>query len=143
MSATRYISPDPYETVNQDLTFLCQSSALMALKLLFISSTLDMSITPRLRKRQLHRLIKQLKTLNFIDGLLRTLNSIKYNKSLSLSLQVCLRDDVDDFSIFGKELRQGFLELIYLDALFEIADVDAGFWLVDYKREGSVRVGVQ
>jgi hypothetical protein len=58
----------------------------MTLKLLLIPLPLNRSITPRLRKRKLHLLSKQLETLHLIDGLLRALYRIEYNKRLALGL---------------------------------------------------------
>jgi hypothetical protein len=73
----------------------------------------------------LHRLVKKLKALHLLYRLLRTLYRIKNNESLTLSLEICLRDYINYLAIFGEELGQSFLELVNLDALFEVADVYA------------------
>ena len=93
----------------------------MALKLVLPTRPLHTSIAPSLCKRQLHRLIKKLKALHLLDRLLRTLNRIKNNESLTLSLEICLCDYIDDLAIFGEEFGQSLLELVNLDALFEVA----------------------
>jgi hypothetical protein len=98
----------------------------MALKLILITASLHTRITSRLRKRQLHRLLKQLKPLYFIDRLLSALYRIKYNECLALGFQVRLCDDVDDFAIFAEELAECFFQLVDFDALFEVADVNPG-----------------
>jgi hypothetical protein len=96
----------------------------MALKLILITAASNRSITPRLRKRQLHRFIEQLEALHLINRLLRRLHRVKDNECLALRLQVRLCDDVDDFAIFAEELAERLFELVDFDALFEIADVD-------------------
>lgn len=58
----------------------------MTLKLILIARSLHTSITPGLRKRQLHRLLKQLKALHLINRLLRALSRIEHNECLALSL---------------------------------------------------------
>ena len=117
----------------------------MTLKLILVPGSLDTRITPGPRKRQLHRLIKQLKALNLFDRLLRALNTIKHDERLTLRLQVRLCDDVDDLAILGEEFGQSFFELWDFDVLFEVADVDTGeHGLVGaQKQRARVRVGVQ
>lgn len=97
----------------------------MALELILPSRTLDRSIASGLRKRQLHRLIKELKSLHFLNRPLRALYGVEDDESLALGFQVCLCDYVDDLAILGEELGQGFFELVWLDALLKIADVDS------------------
>ena len=97
----------------------------MALELLIARSALHESITPSLRKRQLHRLAKKVETLHILDTLLRALHIIKHNERLAFRLQVCLGDYIDDLAIFGEQLFEGIDKLAGLDALFEVADVHA------------------
>jgi hypothetical protein len=119
----------------------------MILKLPLIARSLNRSITPRLRKLQSHRLIKQIETLYLIDRLLRAFYAVENDESLAFGFEVCLCDDVNDFAVFGEEFCESFFELLDLDALFEVADVDSmkyGERLVDGKGRGAgVRVGVQ
>lgn len=126
-------------------TFLSQPSPLMTFKLILIPDSLDTRITPGPRKRQLHRLVKQLKALNLFDRLLRALNTIKHDERLTLRLQVRLCDDIDDLAILGEEFGQSFFELRDFDVLFEVADVDTGeHGLVGAQNQRArVRVGVQ
>jgi hypothetical protein len=95
----------------------------VALKLIFIATPFYTCIAPGLRKRQLHRFIKQFETLYLIDGLLRALHTIKYYECLSFRLEVRLGYDVDDLAIFREEFIERLLELVDLDALFKIAYV--------------------
>ena len=101
----------------------------MTLKLILIPRALDTSITPRLRKSQLHGLIKQLKALHLLDRLLRALYRIKDDKRLSLGFQIRLGHDVDYGAVFREELCESFFQLLGLDALFEVARVDSKGWL--------------
>jgi len=109
----------------------------MTLKLIFPTRPLHTCIAPRLRKRQLHRLVEKLKALHLLYRLLRTLYRIKNNESLTLSLEVCLRNYIDDLAIFGEELSQSFLELVNLYALFEVADIYAMVGGLAGNREGK------
>lgn len=124
-------------------TFLRQAPSLVALELIVTACSLYTGIASGLCERQLHGLVEKLETLDFIDCLLRALYAVENDKRLTLGLQVGLCDNVNDFSIFGKELRQGFLELVDLDVLFEVADVNAVAGLAWSTRDSNVRVGVQ
>lgn len=114
----------------------------MTLKLILVARPLHTRITPRLGKRQLHRLVEQLEALHLLNRLLRALHAVEHNERLALRLQVRLRDNVDDLAIFGEQLGQRFFELGDFDVLFEVADVDAGERLVG-EQEARVRAGVQ
>lgn len=104
-------------------TFLGQASSLVCLELLVVTSSFDGCVASCLREGQLHRLIKELESLDFVYGLLGGLNIVENNESLTLGFQVSFGDNIDDFTIFGKELAQSFLQLLDLDSLFEIAHV--------------------
>lgn len=115
----------------------------MTLKLLIATHALHTSIAPRLRKRQLHRLIKQLEALHFINRLLRALCAVKDDECLALGFQVRLGYDVDDLAVLGEKLAERLLELLDLDALLEVADVEARGGLAGALGECGVRVRVQ
>lgn len=97
----------------------------MTLKLVVASAPLDMRIAARLRKRQLHGLLEQIEALDLVDGSLRRLDRVEDDEGLPFGFQVRLGHDVDDLAVLAEELGQGFLELLRLDALFEVADIDA------------------
>lgn len=80
----------------------------MTLKLILIPHPLDRRITPRLRKRKLHLLAKQLKALHLINRLLRAIYRVEHDERLSFRLQVGFRDNVDDGAVFGEQFAEGF-----------------------------------
>lgn len=95
----------------------------MHLQLIRPSLSKHSSVTPRLRIIQHHRLLKQLEPINLINRARRRVRTVKYDKRLSLCLQVAFRDDLDDVAIFRENLLQGFLELVDFDPFFQIADL--------------------
>src|SRR6266536_1157841 len=97
----------------------------MILELPLITVPLHGRITPRLRKLQSHRFLKQFEPLHFIDRLLRTFYAVEDNECLALGFEVGFCDYVDDFAVFGEEFCESFFELVDFDALFEVADVDS------------------
>lgn len=92
----------------------------------FIRPTLsqDRRIAPRLRIIQHHRLLKQLEAIHLLNGASRCLDTVEDDKRLPLGLQVLLGDYLDDVAIFLEDLLQSFLQLVDLDAFFEVADLD-------------------
>lgn len=99
----------------------------MALKLLLAATPLHRRIAPGLRICQLHRLVEQLETLHLLDGRRRALDRVKHYEGLALCLEVGFGDNVNDGAVFGEQLGEGLDQLRGLDALFEVADVDARF----------------
>ena len=83
----------------------------MTLKLFLTATSLHTGITPCLRKCQLHRFFEKLETLHLIDRLLCALCRVEHNECLTLSFQIRLRDNVDDFAIFAEELSERLFEL--------------------------------
>lgn len=115
----------------------------MALELFIAACSLYTGIASSLCECQLHGLVEKLETLDFIDCLLRALYAVENDERLTLGLQVGLCDDVDDFAILRKELRQCFLKLVDLDVVFKVAYVNAIVGLAWSTRDSRVRVGVQ
>ena len=107
-------------------TLLSEPPPLVLLELLLRSDALYGGIAPGLGKRDLHRLVKDLEALHFLDGRARRFGVLEDDKGLALRLQARFRDDVDDISILGEYLSQRILDDGDLDALFEIADVNPG-----------------
>lgn len=101
----------------------------MTLQLFIARRSLHKSITPRLRKRELHGLAKEVETLNILDTLLRALDVIEDDERLAFRFQVRLGDYIDDLAVLGEELCEGFDKLGGLDALFKVADVNAGVFV--------------
>lgn len=80
----------------------------MRLKFLFISLSLDSSITPRLCKVKRHGLAKELETVDFVNGVLGTLHLVEDYEGLASALQATFCDNVDNVAIFAKDLTQSF-----------------------------------
>lgn len=97
----------------------------MLLEVFFVALTLDGSIAPSPREGHLHWLAKELKALRLIYGGGGGLGVLENDESLTLSLEVCLGDDVNNRAELGEDLAQGLAEGIDLDALLKVADVDA------------------
>lgn len=91
----------------------------------FVAGPLNRGIAPCFCKRELHRFFKKLEALDFIDSLLGRFDGVKYDESLALCLQICLRDDIYNFAIFREQLRERFFQLINLDMFFQVADIYA------------------
>lgn len=106
-------------------TFLSQSPPLVQLKLILIPRLQNRSVAPRPRKRELHRLVKDLEALDLLDGLDGGLGAVEHDERLSLRLEVALGYDVDDRSVVGKHGMQDLFESLGLDALLEVPHVDA------------------
>lgn len=105
-------------------TFLRQPPPLMRLKSLFSTFPLYRSITLRPCEIQHHRLIKEFKSINFLNRLTRSLDILKDDKRLSFGFQIALRDDFEDGAVFGEQLGESFGQFGGFDAFFEVADVD-------------------
>lgn len=97
----------------------------MRVKLLSVARHPDSSIAPSTCERKLHWLLEELETLDIFDGVLRRFGIVKDDKGLALCLEICFRDDVNHISILREDCLQGFLENLWLDTLFEVADIDA------------------
>lgn len=74
----------------------------MLFEFIFIAGTQNSRVTSSTRKRELHRLLEQLEALYLFHSLGRRFRTVEHDKSLSLGLQVALRDDVNNSSIFGE-----------------------------------------
>lgn len=77
------------------------------------------------RKRKLHRLLEELEALYLFNSSERRLVGLEDDECLALGLQVRLGDDFDDVAIFGEDRIERLLERLRLDALLEVADVNA------------------
>jgi len=124
------VNHSPKVIFSKKLTLLCQSPPLMTLKFLLVPHPLDRRIASCLSKRQLHWFLKELKALNLLDCLLSTLHTLKHYKSLSLCLQVCLCNYLDNLAIFGEELGESFFQLVDFNAFFEVTNIDSTEGLV-------------
>ena len=100
------------------LTFLGQPPSLMHFEILLGPFLLHGGIAPGLRVVEHHRLLKQLESLNILYGSFRGLHFVEHHECLPLGLEVLLRDEIDDGTVFGEDSGQGFFELIQPDALF-------------------------
>ena len=98
----------------------------MRFELLIVSRPLHCRITSRFGESQLHRLLKQLEPLHFINCLLGRLDAVKDYECLALRLQIGLGNNIDDFAILGEELCESFLQLVDLDTLLEVTDIHTG-----------------
>ena len=84
-------------------TLLSHAPALVCVKLLLVARLHYCGITSGARQGELHRLVEELEAMNVLDGGLGRLGLIKDDKSLTLSLQVCLSHHVNHVSILGKD----------------------------------------
>jgi hypothetical protein len=98
----------------------------MELQLLRTTVSQDRSITPSLRVVQHHWLSKQLEAIDLLHCAFRRLDILENNECLSLGLQVCFRDNINDVSVFGEDLEQRILELIDFNPFLEVADLEKG-----------------
>jgi hypothetical protein len=105
--------------------FLGHAPALVRVKLVLVAGLEDGGVAPGSGQRQVHGLLEQLEALDLVDGGLGGLGLVEDDKGLALGLEVGLGDDVDDVAILGEDGAQGFLEDVGLDALFEVAHVNA------------------
>ena len=96
----------------------------MRLKVVGRAFGLNGRIALRPRKRERHGLLEQLEALYFFYGVGGRLGVVEDDKRLTLGLEVALRDDVEDRSIFTEYFFQRLLELVDLYTLLEIFDVD-------------------
>lgn len=76
------------------------------------------SITPCLCVIDHHRFFKELKAIDFVDSASGRVDTVKYDKRLSLRLQVRLRDDFDDGPIFRENLFECLFQLVDFNAFF-------------------------
>lgn len=83
------------------------------------------SVTPLSSQRAYHRLIKEVEAISLLGCQTRRFVVVKDDESLAFRLEVGLGYDVDDFAKLGKDGAQSLLERIGLDALLEVADIDA------------------
>lgn len=110
-------------------TFLCEAPPAVGIEFLGIARHLHSGVAAGTRQRNLHWLVEELETLDLVDRLLCRLRVVEDDEGLTLRLQVCLGDDINHFAILREDDIQCILEDLWLDALFEVADVDAG-WVV-------------
>lgn len=97
----------------------------MRVKLVLVARLEDGGVAPGPRQRQVHGLLEQLEALDLVDGGLGGFRLVEDDKGLALGLEVGLGHDVDDVAVLGEDGAQGLLENVGLDALFEVAHVDA------------------
>lgn len=97
----------------------------MHVKLVLVARLEDGGVAPGPRQRQVHGLLEQLEALDLVDGGLGGFRLVEDDKGLALGLEVGLGHDVDDVAVLGEDGAQGLLENVGLDALFEVAHVDA------------------
>ena len=83
-------------------------------------------ITPCLGKVKLHRFVEEVEAVDFFDGPGGGGRGIEDNKGLPFGFEVGLRDQVDDGPVFREDFCQGGFQGVRFNALFEVADVDAG-----------------
>lgn len=107
-------------------TFLCCSSPLVLLELLLSSKLLHCCIAPGPGQRHLHGLLKQVEAIGLLCSLLGRIGVVIHNKGLTFRLQIGLGDDIDDIAELRKDLAEGILEGVNLDALLEVPHIDAG-----------------
>lgn len=105
--------------------FLGHAPALVCVKLVLVARLEDRGVAPGPRQRQVHGLLEQLEALDLVDSGLGGFRLVEDDKGLALGLEVGLGDDVDDVAVLGEDGAQGLLENVGLNALFEVAHVDA------------------
>ena len=90
---------------------------------------------------------KELEAIDLLGGFVGGFGVLEDDEGLALGLEIRLGYDVKNIPILGEDCLQSLLERLWLDALLEIADVDAiQLGLAtnacpSFQRE--VRVGVQ
>jgi hypothetical protein len=95
--------------------------ALVLLELVGCALSLNGSVAPCARKVEGHGLAKQLKAVDFVDCVFSRLDTVEDDESLAFTLQTGFGDNVDDGSIFFKDLAQSFDQLWDLDALGQVS----------------------
>lgn len=95
----------------------------MSLQLLRAAFARNSSITPRLRIIQDHRLLKKLESIHLINSAGRSLDTVKDNERLTSGLQGVPRNDLDHISELGEDFLEGFLQLVDLDAFFQVPNL--------------------
>lgn len=96
----------------------------MRLKLLLTPALLHNRITLALRKIQYHRLAKQIKPLDFADGVCRGLDRVEDDEGLALALEAGFRDDLHDGAVVFEDFGEGFFERGDLDFLGQVLDLN-------------------
>ena len=84
------------------VTFLSKPSPLVGLKVLLRATLKQRSIAFGLCEVECHGLFEKLKSLDLLDGFLRSIHSVEDNESLAFSLQICFCDDINDRPILGE-----------------------------------------
>lgn len=105
------------------VTFLSQPLRLMLLQPLLAILLQHRRIRPRLRKRQRHRLPKQIKPLQLVDRGLSLLRRAKDYESLASGSDVLFGDDFDDIADGGEDFFDAFYESRNFDLLVDAADL--------------------
>lgn len=107
------------------LTFLGQPPALVHFELLLVPFALHRDITFGLCIVDYHRLVEELEALDLLQGQRSRFFAVIDYECLTLRLEVLLRDDFEDSSKLGEDFFERYLQLVDLDALFEISDLRA------------------
>lgn len=98
--------------------------SLVGLKLLFADIHRHGLVALGARQCQPHGLVKELESLDFVNGFLRTVRILKDDKSLTLGLEVLLGNNIDNIAKLGKDGSQSLGNRLDLDAFFKVLDVD-------------------
>lgn len=105
-------------------TLFRDSASLVLLEFFLCAFSADSRVAFCFCKLAIHLLAEQIKTAEFVDGILRRLLAVVDDKGLAFALQALFRNDVDNVTIFGEDLAQGVNKRLNLDSLIEIFDVD-------------------
>jgi hypothetical protein len=97
----------------------------VCIELLLITGPRNRRIASGTGKGELHRLLKDLESLDLIYGCLGRFGVLKDDEGLALSLEVGLSDNVDDVAILGEDSSESLRQDVWLDALFKVPYVDA------------------
>ena len=116
--------PTVVSSADREPTLLGLAVALVLFEFFRSSLSLYCRVTPGPGKVEGHGLAEQLESVDLVDGVLGRLDAVEDDESLSLALQARLGDNVDDGSIFFKDLAQCFDELGDLDALRQVSGLD-------------------